>query len=181
MSEDPYVPGERGGGLRHRVRVAFVEDVDRTHASLLCAWTSFVVTFGLLRLITWAIHHGRLPLHDVHAGGLHIHHYVWGIALLLLVGFFALVADDPRWHPWLGLAYGAGAALVIDEYALLLNLRDVYWAREGRWSVDVALGVIGLLGTYLTAATFWRDVAHEVRRSVDPRVTTIEGPPEQPR
>jgi hypothetical protein len=59
--------------------------------------------------------------------------------------------------------FGIGAALVIDEFALWLNLRDVYWAREGRISVDVAILIAALLGVYYTADRFWRQVVAEVR------------------
>jgi hypothetical protein len=58
-----------------------------------------------------------------------------------------------------GAAYGAGAALIADEFALLLDLKDVYWAKQGRISVDVSLGVISLLGLYLTAVPFWHELA----------------------
>ena len=76
----------------------------------------------------------------------------------MLVGLVSLIVDSPRYNPWLGAAYGVGCALVIDEYALLLNLSDVYWSRQGRVSVDVALGVLAVSGVYLTAAHFWNHI-----------------------
>ena len=84
----------------------------------------------------------------------------------MLVGFFALVDDKARHHRPLSVAYGIAAALVIDEFALLLNLKDVYWAEEGRWSVDIALAIIAVLGIYVTAARFWASVVREVFRFV---------------
>jgi len=137
---------------------AYAEDVDRTRRSLLMAWATFALTFGLLRALTYAIHEDLGPFHDIAIGGAHLHHYVWGIAVLMLVGLVSLIVDTPRYNPWLGAAYGLGCALVVDEYALLLNLSDVYWERKGRVSVDVALGVIAVLGLYLTAAHFWNHI-----------------------
>jgi hypothetical protein len=127
-------------------------DLEVRRRSSLNAWLAFVVTFVLLRLLTYGIRYGVLPFHNVVTpSGLHIHHFVWGILILLIVGFAGYMIEDPRWHPWLALAFGVGAALVIDEFALWMNLRDVYWAREGRWSVDLALVVSGLLGVLYAA------------------------------
>ncbi|MFF1798042.1 hypothetical protein ACFVXQ_28170, partial [Kitasatospora sp. NPDC058263] len=83
------------------------------------------------------------------AGGVHIHHYVWGILILMIVGALGLVERSPRWRTWMGLAYGIGAALVIDETANLIDLSDVYWQRTGGISIAVALLVIGLTGSIL--------------------------------
>jgi hypothetical protein len=148
--------------LGGRIADAYHEEVDRTHRSLLLAWVGFAVTFGLLRALTYAIHEGVGPFGDISIGGAHLHHYVWGIALLMAVGLFSLIVDSPRYNPWLGLVYGVGSALVLDEWALLLNLRDVYWADEGRVSVDAAIGCLAVLGIYLSAASFWRRATREV-------------------
>jgi hypothetical protein len=154
------------GRLATRVHDAYVEEVDRTHQSLLAAWVAFGVTFGFLRALTYAIREELVPWGNVELGTVHVHHYVWGVALLLVVGLVSLIVDTPKYNPWLGLVYGVAAALVIDEYALLLNLRDVYWQEEGRVSVDVALGTIAALGVYLTAASFWRRLGRELVASL---------------
>jgi hypothetical protein len=81
-------------------------------------------------------------------GGLHVHHLVFGIVLLLGTGF-ALALQPPS--PWLDIAaagFGIGAGLTLDEYALWLHLEDVYWAEEGRRSVD-AVVVAALVGGLL--------------------------------
>ena len=152
--------------LRRRLHDAYDQEIDRTRQSLLVAWLAFAVTFGAIRALTYAIHHGVGPFGDVSVGGAHLHHYVWGIGLLMAVGLVSLIVDSPRFNPWLGLAYGIGCALVIDEFALLIDLRDVYWSTEGRSSVDAALLVIAALGAYLSAATFWRRVTREVVHSI---------------
>lgn len=73
---------------------------------------------------------------------------------LLGVGLISLVVDSPRYNPWLGVAYGIGTALAVDEFASLLNLRDVYWSTEGRVSVDVALTTIAIATIYFAAKSF---------------------------
>ncbi len=80
----------------------------------------------------------------------------------MAVGLVSLIVDSPRYNPWLGLVYGGASALVVDEFALLLNLRDVYWTTEGRISVDLALGLIALAAVYFAATSFWRRLGHEV-------------------
>jgi hypothetical protein len=119
------------------------------------ASVSFFCTFAGLRLLTWSIHNHIGPFHDVEMGGRHIHHLVWGILLLLLVGYGWLAEvgtgkeGTSLLASWLmSLLYGTGAALTLDEFALWLNLRDVYWAREGRASVDAVIlfGVLLLAG-----------------------------------
>jgi hypothetical protein len=152
----------RRAELRDRVRTAYREEVDRTHRSLLNAAVAFAVTFALLRLLTYGIREEWLPWGNVVAGDTHIHHYVWGVALLLVLGLVSLVIDSPRLNPLLGAAYGVAAALVIDEFALLLNLRDVYWSNEGRISVDVALGTMALAAIYFAATSFWRRLGREL-------------------
>ncbi|WP_207958351.1 hypothetical protein [Streptomyces sp. YIM 98790] len=84
-------------------------------------------------------------------GGLHVHHVVFGVVMMVAGGItgFALPADaDSGWRAAMGALFGIGTALVLDEFALILRLRDVYWSKEGRDSVVAvfaALSVIGLL------------------------------------
>jgi hypothetical protein len=74
------------------------------------------------------------------SGGLHIHHLVFGIVLLMLAGFleFALQPGSPGTEV-LAALFGIGAGLTLDEFALWLHLEDVYWAQEGRQSVDAVI------------------------------------------
>jgi len=78
--------------------------------------------------------------------GLHLHHLVWGIVLVLLSGFleFAVAPKSP-WGEILAAAFGVGAGFTLDEFALWVRLEDVYWAQEGRASLD-AVVVAALLG-----------------------------------
>ncbi|HYL16876.1 MAG TPA: hypothetical protein VEV41_27840 [Terriglobales bacterium] len=125
---------------------------DRPKRRLLLASVSFFCTFAVLRALTWSIHNHIGPFHDIHMAGRHIHHLVWGILLLLLVGYGWLIevgsgsaSSSLFMSRLMSLLYGAGAALALDEFALWLSLRDVYWAGEGRASLDAVV----LFGTSL--------------------------------
>jgi hypothetical protein len=119
---------------------------DRPRRRLFLSSISFFLTFATVRILTYCIHHQVGPFHDISMGGRHIHHMVWGILLLLIVGYGWLCEvgtgvgqSSILASRLMALLYGAGAALTLDEFALWLNLRDVYWAREGRSSVDAAI------------------------------------------
>ena len=130
---------------------------------------AFIVTFGLIRLLTFAIHSNLGPFHDITIGGgpngsLHIHHYIWGLFLLIVSGFLSLTLDQARWHPILAIPFGIGLALVLDEFALLLQLKDVYWAAAGRTSVDIGILVAAVLLLYYLGQCFWIDLVREFRK-----------------
>jgi hypothetical protein len=104
---------------------------------LLCA-AAFVVTFLATRAITRMIRAGVGPFRDnVSAGGTHVHHAVYGIVLLVSGAVTAVGAAGDVWRNLAAVAVGAGTSLVLDEFALILHLQDVYWSREGRLSVQV--------------------------------------------
>jgi hypothetical protein len=108
---------------------------------------AFFITFGILRWITTSIHAGSSSFfHDVHtSSGLHIHHLVWGILGLLLVGYLWLLeigTGKAGTNVWAGritcVLFAVSAALTLDEYALWLHLADVYWGPEGKASIRAA-------------------------------------------
>lgn len=134
------------------VKQAFHEELHPGQQSALISWLAFTGTFGLVRAITYSIKSGKGPLHNVSAGGVHLHHYLWGILTVSSVAGVAVRGDERlRRHPLVATAYGAGLALIVDEFALLLDLQDVYWAKQGRISVDVAIGLIAGTGSVLVA------------------------------
>jgi len=129
---------------------------------LFLASLSFLLTFAIVRGITYSIRAGIGPFHNVSAGGTHIHHLVWGILLLLVVGYVWLleVGVGSSWVASLtAVLFGVGAALTLDEFALWLNLQDVYWERQGRISVDVVLIFGGLLSVGVWGGPFLRELA----------------------
>ncbi len=104
---------------------------------MLFALLAFLLTFLITRMITRMIRAGRGPFRNVSTGDVHIHHVVPGLVILLLGGVLALgsSADGP-WRQVAGLLFGMGAALVLDEFAMVLHMDDVYWSNEGRLSAD---------------------------------------------
>ena len=121
-----------------------------TRPRVLVAWmlSAYLITFLVTRAVTKAIRRGRGPFRDTSVGGVHVHHQVYGIFLLLGAGTAEFTYRPPApWADVLAVLFGIGAALTLDEFALWLHLDDVYWSREGRSSVDavmVAL-IVGLL------------------------------------
>jgi hypothetical protein len=84
--------------------------------------------------------------------------------MLTGVGAVAVRGEDRhRRHPAVALSYGAGLALIVDEFALLLDLKDVYWARQGRISIDLGVGVSALAGSYFAARPVMRSVRPVMR------------------
>jgi len=138
---------------------------------LFLASLGFLLTFGIVRGITHMIRAGVGPFHNVSSGGLHIHHLVWGILLLLLVGYIWLIQEGtgqtrlPSLFSRLtAIAYGAGAALTLDEFALWLNLQDVYWEGKGRESIDAIVIFGALLSLGIWGLPFLRGVARHLFR-----------------
>jgi hypothetical protein len=135
---------------------------------LFLASLGFLVTFAIVRGITHLIRSGIGPFHNVSSGGLHIHHLVWGILLLLVVGYVWLIeagTTSSLLSSVTAVAYGVGAALTLDEFALWLNLQDVYWTGPGRVSIDAVVIFASLLSLGIWGGPFLREVMlHLFRR-----------------
>lgn len=138
---------------------------DRPRRRLFLAAVSFFVTFAGVRVLVLCITHHIGPFGFVMMGGEHIHHLVWGILLLLAVGYgFVSEVDEGSgpveifWGRLLCILYGVAAALTLDEFALWLNLRDVYWAREGRESIDAVI----LFGALLAIGAWGAPLFHRI-------------------
>jgi hypothetical protein len=122
---------------------------------------AFVCSFGFIRgsahmiraQVSW------WPGNVETKGGTHIHHLVWGILLLLVTGYLGIAVDlgDP-WIELVAVAFGIGMGLTLDEFALWLNLEDVYWQAKGRESIDAVVVTTALLGIALLGLQFWIDV-----------------------
>lgn len=129
----------------------------------------FLASFAFIRMSTRLMRSPRVPWWpgSIRSSGVHVHHLVFGIALMIVVGFltFAIMPGSP-WMEVLAALFGIGVGLTVDEFALWLYLEDVYWTREGRSSVDVAIicGLLGLLvivvgGPFETDGDGWEIVA----------------------
>ncbi len=104
---------------------------------LLILFLSFVLTFLVTRIITRMIRAGVGPFRNNVRDGVHIHHSVPGIILLVVGSFTAVGAESTMWRCVAAVLIGVGTSLVLDEFALILHLQDVYWADEGRSSVEM--------------------------------------------
>jgi hypothetical protein len=140
---------------------------DRPHQRLFVASVSFFVTFLGVRLLVAAITHHIGPFGWVEVGGRHIHHLVWGILILLVVGYAWLAEAGSGSTPTsifvsrlLAILYGVGAALTLDEFALWLNLANVYWSPEGRESIDAII----LFGAALAVGTWGAPLFSALKR-----------------
>ncbi len=147
------------------LRAAYHEELDPGRRSALLSWLAFTSTFAAARGITYSIRAGRGPFGNLSAGGEHLHHYLWGIGMLTGVGAIAVRGEDRhRRHPLVAIGYGVGLALIVDEFALLLDLQDVYWAKQGRISVDLGVGGSALAGSFFAARPVLRAVARGAGR-----------------
>jgi hypothetical protein len=131
---------------------------DRPRRRLFLASVSFFVTFVGVRLLVLAIVHHVGPFGWVMMGGRHIHHLVWGILLLLAVGYAEMAEIGTGSSPGsifasrlISICFGIGAALTLDEFALWLNMSaEAYWTRQGRESIDavVLFGALLAMGAW---------------------------------
>ncbi|AXE77533.1 hypothetical protein [Streptomyces atratus] len=107
---------------------------------LLLALAAFVLTFAITRLITRMIRAGKGPFRNITPGGVHVHHVVPGVVLSVIGGFGAVASGRQGVTAGVcAVIFGMGAGLVLDEFALILHLDDVYWTEEGRQSVEVVV------------------------------------------
>jgi hypothetical protein len=134
--------------------------------------TSFGVTFGAARLVTHAIRAGKGPFRNVTPGGRHIHHMTFGIIGLITVGYawlneIGIGSSGAFASRATAFAYGAGAALTLDEFALWLNLQDDYWTKQGRESIDAVVIFGSLLAVTASGRGLFRELARLARDASD--------------
>jgi hypothetical protein len=139
---------------------------DRPRQRMFMASVAFFVTFAGTRILVRLIVNDIGPFQWVIVRGFHIHHLVWGILILLLVGYGWLLDLGRARSPlsiFLGrlmaVSYGVGAALTLDEFAIWLNLEPyAYWSRTGRLSIDAVILFGSLLGVGAWGAPFFRSL-----------------------
>jgi hypothetical protein len=142
--------------------------VDTGRETQFLFFVAFLVSFGFIRT---SAHMIRAQVSwwpgNVEVGGTHIHHLVWGILLLLICGWIgvALHPGDP-WRDVVAVGFGIGTGLTLDEFALWLNLKDVYWSKEGRRSIDAVIIASGFSGMLLVGLRGWIDAATDVEDAV---------------
>jgi hypothetical protein len=140
-------------GVRHAARGGEAVEVLRAgyrsgsadETAVLNLFLAFGLTFGAARAVTHSIRSGSGPFGNMRVGRRHIHHFLPGIALALGSGGASIALRSHELDPWLAVPFGAGAALIIDETALLIELEDVYWSSKGVVSIDVGFGMTCVL------------------------------------
>lgn len=131
--------------------------VETGRSAALAALIGFIIAYAITRRLTLSIKARKNnpaddnvdsgPVNDIYIGGVHIHHQVWGILLVLVAALLEFrFRPDAPWLELLAALFGIGAALALDEFALWLHLEDVYWSEEGRKSIDAVMiaAVVGL-------------------------------------
>ena len=138
------------------------------HEDELLFFVSFLASFGFIRTSAHLIKaQVKWWPGNVEVGGTHIHHLVWGILLILICGYIGAVErPDAPWRHIAIIGFGIGTGLTMDEFALWLNLRDVYWEKEGRRSIDAVIVVAILAGLAVTGLRLWVDAAEDVEAEV---------------
>ena len=134
--------------------------------------SAFVISSSVVRLTTFGVRRGVPLLFNVRIGRRHIHHFVPGILLAFTSGSAALFAADPRMRETLAIPLGIGIGLTFDESALLLDLEDVYWSRQGLVGVQITLATASLMSAGMLALRILRrgERVMEERRELPPPV-----------
>jgi hypothetical protein len=158
-TDHPLLAAEEAVAETARVARAGYREVSTRENSMFNLLTSFATTFILVRSVTYALR-GRPtvgPFRNMRVGRRHVHHFVPGIVIAFGSGAAAILTRDERLEPWLAVPFGVGMGLTLDESALLLELEDVYWSREGLLSVQITLAVMAMLGALaLGLRLLWR-------------------------
>ena len=131
-------------------------------------FVAFLVSFGFIRTSAHLI---RAQVSwwpgNVEVGGTHIHHLVWGILLLLIFGYVGVtIAPASPWHEIVAVVFGIGTGLTLDEFALWLNLSDVYWEEKGRRSIDAVIVAACISGMALVGFAAWVELADDIENAV---------------
>ena len=134
------------------------QEVSGRENTLFNLLSAFVATFLSARFVTFRLRRQQNvgPFRDFRVGSHRIHHFVPGIVLAFSAGGAGIVMRDKDIERHLAVPFGIGLGLTLDESALLLDLEDVYWTREGLLSVQITLAVMSLLAVLVLARRFLR-------------------------
>jgi hypothetical protein len=172
-------PASEGDGVIEAAPAAAVDTVGvalegyssapRSETVLFNLLSGFLGAFGFIRLSTYGIRGGWWPFGNTQIRGTHIHHFVPGILISFASGTAALVTENEGIEDKLAVPMGIGMGLTFDEAALLLDLRDVYWTREGLLSVQLSLGLSAILASaILGMRMLQRGEQHQEERGAIP-------------
>ncbi|HEV7401126.1 MAG TPA: hypothetical protein VGN84_12785 [Solirubrobacterales bacterium] len=160
------------------VAVSGYAEAPRTETVLFNLLAGFLSSFAIVRISTWGIRDEWWPFRNVSVGGRHIHHFVPGILIAFASGTTALLTDDEALEEKLAVTTGVGMGLTFDEAALLLDLRDVYWTRQGLLSVQLSLGATAILSiAILTQRMLRRGERRQEAEGLIPTAVALDEPP----
>jgi lysyl-tRNA synthetase, class II len=142
--------------------------VDTGRLAAFLFFVALVGTFGFIRTSTYMIRAGvSWWPGNVSVGGTHVHHLVWGIFAMMIFGYIGVVHQPPApWQEIVAVFFGIGMGLTLDEFALWLELKDVYWEKDGRKSVDAMIIAAGLAGMALVGLSVWAKLADDAADGV---------------
>ena len=157
-TDHPLLAAEEAVAETARVARVGYREVPTRENAIFNLLTSFATTFILVRSVTYALRERPRvgPFRNLRVGRRHIHHFVPGIVIAFGAGAAGILSRDERLEPWLSVPFGVGMGLTLDESALLLELEDVYWSREGLLSVQITLAVMAMLGALALGLRFLR-------------------------
>ena len=146
-------------------------DREIVESGRLAAFLFFVALLGTFAFIRTSTHMIRAQVKwwpgNVAVGGTHVHHLVWGIFAMMIFGYIGVVVQpDSPWREIVTVLFGIGVGLTLDEFALWLELKDVYWEKEGRKSVDAMIVAGCLAGMALVGFSAWVQLADGVKTGV---------------
>jgi hypothetical protein len=148
-TDDPFGAAEEAARETVEVAVEGYRVAPAREQALVNLLLTFTLSFGIVRATAHLIRvRGRYgPFRDVFVADRHIHHFVPGILLTLVAGGASIVSRNEELDRWLAIPFGIGAALTLDESALLLELDDVYWTERGAVSVEIALASLAIVSS----------------------------------
>ena len=163
-TEHPLLAAEEAVADAARVARVGYREVSGRENAMFNLLTSFAGSFIVVRSVTYSLRRRSSvgPFRNVRVGRRHIHHFVPGIVIAFASGAAAILTRDEGLEPWLAVPFGVGMGLTLDESALLLELEDVYWTREGLLSVQITLAVTALLASVALGLRFLRRGEQEV-------------------
>jgi hypothetical protein len=170
-ADDLFHAAEEAVSETAAVARAGYREVSRRENALFNLLSSFVITFGIVRWVTYLLRRRRHvgPFRHLRVGRRHIHHFVPGIVLAFAAGATSIASRDESLDPFLAVPFGAGMGMTLDESALLLELDDVYWTREGILSVQITLSVTAMLAALALGRRFLRQGEQLVLEREAPR------------
>ncbi len=157
-TSEPLLAAQEAVTETVEVAVAGYQDLSSRENAWFNMLSSFVLTFVSVRTVTYLLRERQQvgPFRNVIVGRRHIHHYVPGIILAFVSGATAILTRNEDIEPKLAIPFGAGMGLTLDESALLLELEDVYWSREGLLGVQITLAVAAMIGALSLGVRFIR-------------------------